>query len=332
MSKSQSKYILVTGGAGYIGSHTCKLLKSQGYEPVTFDNLSNGHKHAVKWGPLLEGDLRDVNSINSAFEEYDFAAVIHFASFIEVGESISDPAKYYINNVSGTLNLLNAMLRNDVTAIVFSSSCAVYGPPNAIPITEKNLTNPINPYGQSKLMVENILSDFSEAYNFRYVACRYFNACGADPELQIGEEHKPETHIIPLALMAASGERDGFNIYGTDYETDDGTCIRDYIHVQDLARAHISALRYLENKGESTAVNLGTGNGYSVMQILDAIKNITRQDFVINCEQRRAGDPPELVADSTKARDLLDFKTEMSDLDAIINTAWKFYLKKNRSR
>lgn len=329
MTVSHSKYILVTGGAGYIGSHTCKMLKSRGYEPVTFDNLSNGHKHAVKWGPLVEGDLKDIHAVRAVFDHYKFSAVIHFASFIEVGESVQTPEKYYANNVIGSLNLLNVMKEYQVHDLVFSSSCAVYGSPEIVPITEDTPQHPINPYGHSKMMVEQILQDFSVAHDLRYVSCRYFNACGSDPDLEIGEEHDPETHIIPIALMSAAGKRDSFKIYGTDYSTEDGTCVRDYIHVHDLANAHIAALEYLERGGQNDAFNLGTGRGYSVKQILEKVKEITGRSLHIEEQSRRPGDPPTLIAETKKVKTILNFQPEMSDLDTIIQTAWNFYCQRN---
>jgi len=285
----------------------------------------------VQWGPFIEGDLRDADSIQAAFKQYQFSAVIHFASFIEVGDSVQNPEKYYANNVTGSLNLLNAMKDHQVNNLVFSSSCAVYGSPETIPIAEDTPLNPINPYGRSKMMVEHILQDFSAAHDLQYVSCRYFNACGADPDLEIGEEHDPETHIIPIALMAAAGERDSFQIYGTDYPTEDGTCVRDYIHVQDLADAHLAALQYLEAGGQSDAFNLGTGQGYSVKQILAAVEKATERSLNTASQNRRHGDPPVLISDTQKAKAVLNFQPSMSDLDTIIQTAWRFYDRKAQS-
>lgn len=285
----------------------------------------------MQWGPFIEGDLRDADSIQAAFKQYQFSAVIHFASFIEVGDSVQNPEKYYANNVTGSLNLLNAMKDHQVNNLVFSSSCAVYGSPETIPIAEDTPLNPINPYGRSKMMVEHILQDFSAAHDLQYVSCRYFNACGADPDLEIGEEHDPETHIIPIALMAAAGERDSFQIYGTDYPTEDGTCVRDYIHVQDLADAHLAALQYLEAGGQSDAFNLGTGQGYSVKQILAAVEKATERSLNTASQNRRHGDPPVLISDTQKAKAVLNFQPSMSDLDTIIQTAWRFYDRKAQS-
>ena len=330
-SVDRKEHVLVTGGAGYVGSHTCKILSQQGYTPVTFDNLSGGYSHAVKWGPLIKGDLNDLDSIIAACHEYNFNTVIHFASYIEVAESVESPGKYYRNNIGGTLNLLDAMQGNNIKNLVFSSSCALYGIPDKVPITEDTVGSPLSPYGWSKLVIEKIIQDFSLAYNMRYVLCRYFNACGADSEAEIGEEHQPETHLIPRALMAVAGDAPSFKIYGTDYDTTDGTCIRDYIHVQDLARAHILALKHLEKDGKNCALNLGTGTGYSVREILEAVKEITNCDMVIQEGDRRMGDPSTLIADIKKAHHILGFQTEMSDLETIIKTAWNFYQKQGIS-
>ena len=324
------KYILVTGGAGYIGSHTCKELAKAGYTPVTFDNLSNGHTHAVKWGPFIEGDIRNIDDLNSAFEAYPFSAVIHFAGLIEVGESVQKPELYYQNNVVGSLNLLNAIKDYKVTNIVFSSTCAVYGIPENVPITEDEKKQPINPYGANKMMVEQMLHDFSIAHDLKYVACRYFNACGADPDLEIGEEHDPETHLIPLLLQTAAKERKSFSIFGTDYDTEDGTCIRDYIHVQDLAKAHVKALQYLENGNDNNQFNLGTGTGYSVHQIIRSVEEITETNLNIVETDKRPGDAPALVANPEKSKKILGFSPESSDIDTIIKTAWDFHLQKNK--
>lgn len=320
-------HILVTGGAGYIGSHTCKMLSKLGYVPVVFDNLSNGHRHAVKYGPFIKGDLKNPKDIAKAFKKYKFSAVIHFASYIEVGESVADPAKYYSNNIGGALNLLNAMRDAGVMNIVFSSTCAIYGAPEAVPITEDTQANPLSPYGFSKFAIERILQDDERAHGLKFVSCRYFNACGADPEGELGEEHNPETHIIPRLLMAARGDTSSFDIYGTDYDTKDGTCIRDYIHVQDLAEAHVLALRHLLDGSPSCAVNLGSGTGYSVREIIKTVEKITGRPITIQEKPRRPGDPPVLLADTAQAAKLLNFKVKFTSLEEMIQTAWDFYQK-----
>ena len=283
-----SKAVLVTGGAGYIGSHTCKLLAAEGYLPVTFDNLVYGHAHAVKWGPLEEGDLIDTVRVQAVLEQYKPIAVVHFAAYSYVGESVTDPAKYYGNNVGGTLSLLNAMRAAEVDKIVFSSTCATYGAPEQLPIRETTPQNPINPYGKSKLMIEQMLADFDSAYGLRHVALRYFNACGGDLDGEIGEEHDPETHLIPRVLMSLTGEVPELTIFGTDYDTPDGTCIRDYIHVDDLARGHLLALEHLFKGGPSDAFNLGSGDGFSVKQIIDAVERVTGQTVPRKYGPRRA--------------------------------------------
>ena len=322
---SDKHHILVTGGAGYIGSHTCKALSKAGFTPVTFDNLSKGHRHAVQWGPLIEGDIGNPDDLDKAFEEYDFTGVIHFAGLIEVGESVGKPALYYHNNVTGSLSLLNAMIAHNVKNIIFSSSCSVYGQTENVPIIESETKNPLNPYAASKLMVEYMLQHYGTAHDLKYVICRYFNACGADPDGEIGEEHDPETHIIPLLIKTLLGERQSFSVFGTDYETPDGTCIRDYIHVSDLADAHVKALRHLLECGESTDLNLGTGQGYSVHEIVEAMQRITQSKLKIEHKERRPGDAPILVANSQKCQDVLGFKPQHSDLETIITNTWDFY-------
>ena len=322
--------ILVTGGAGYIGSHTCKWLSGLGYTPVTFDNLVYGHRHAVKWGPLEVGDLSETDRLIDVINAYRPKAIVHFAAWSYVGESVVEPAKYYSNNVGGTLSLLDAMRKTGLDQIVFSSTCATYGEPDEIPIKETTLQSPINPYGQSKLMIESILRDYDRAYNIRSVALRYFNACGADPDGDIGEEHDPETHIIPRILMSLTGEIDTFSIFGTDYETPDGTCIRDYIHVDDLAHGHALALKYLEDGGQTNDFNLGSGDGFSVRQIVEAVETVTGLKVPIKIGPRRLGDPPVLMADTYKAETELGFKTATSDLESIVRTAWTFHQARRR--
>lgn len=321
--------VLVTGGAGYIGSHTCKALKEAGYLPVVYDNLEHGHRHAVKWGPFIQGDLKDKDLLSSAIRAHKPIAVIHFAAYLFVGESVSDPAKYYDNNISGTLSLLDVMRDSGLDKIVFSSTAAVYGLPDEIPIKEHTRKDPINPYGRTKLAIEHALEDYSKAYGLKYAALRYFNACGADRDAQIGEEHDPETHLIPRALMAVAGEIDDFSVFGTDYDTEDGTCIRDYIHVEDLARGHIMALEHLRHGGEGGAFNLGSGEGLSVRQILNAVQTVTGRDVPATYGERRAGDPPTLTADVDKARRVLGFETQCSDVETVVRTAWNFYQQKD---
>ena len=320
--------ILVTGGAGYIGSHTCKALKQAGYQPITFDNMVYGHEWAVKWGPLVKGDILDGDTLDAVFKQYAPLAVLHFAAFAYVGESVSDPEKYYRNNVMGTLSLLSAMRRAGCKNIVFSSTCATYGVPNELPLREDHPQKPINPYGWTKLMMEQTLSDFDTAYGVRYAALRYFNAAGADPDCEIGEEHDPETHLIPLVIAATQGKRGNVEIYGTDYDTPDGTCIRDYIHVTDLAVAHIQALEYLQDKDESLVVNLGTGNGQTVRQVIRAVEKVSGKVTPVKEGPRRPGDPPGLYAYADKAYKSLGWKPRYGDIETIVDTAWKWHEKK----
>lgn len=320
-----NKHILVTGGAGYIGSHTCKILALNGYTPISYDNLSTGHRYAVKWGPLEEGAINDSCRLAEVIKQYQPEAVIHFAAHALVGESVANPAKYYRNNVGGTLTLLEAMKAHDIHRIVISSTCAVYGNPNEVPIPEEHPLAPINPYGMSKLMIEIMLKDFEKAYDIHHISLRYFNAAGADPEGEAGEDHHPETHLIPLVLQTALGQRSSIEIYGNDYSTADGTCIRDYIHVNDLADAHVKALRYLVDENQSRTLNLGTGKGHSVREVIDTVREITDIEISETMTQRREGDPPELVAKAGKAEGLLDWKPVQSDIKNIIKTAWQWH-------
>ncbi|WP_265516752.1 UDP-glucose 4-epimerase GalE [Nitratireductor luteus] len=317
--------VLVTGGAGYIGSHTCKALAAHGIEPVTYDNLVSGHRDAVRWGPFVEGDILDRESLIATLEVYRPEAIIHFAAFAYVGESVEDPAKYYRNNVAGTISLLDACRAASVNKLILSSSCATYGIPEELPIGETSEQRPINPYGRSKLMAEHMLKDHAAAYGMHYVALRYFNACGADPDGEIGERHDPETHLIPRALMAAAGRLSHLTIFGDDYETEDGTCVRDYIHVSDLARAHVLACEHLADGGGNLAVNLGTGSGSSIREILGTIAQVTGRNVPVEFHPRRAGDPPVLYADPGLAREALGFAAELSDLDTIVRTAAPFF-------
>ena len=316
--------ILVTGGAGYIGAHACKALAAAGYRPVAFDNLVYGHREAVKWGPLEDGDIADRNRLDAVIDRYDIVAVMHFAAFAYVGESVTDPGKYYRNNVVGTLTLLEAMRDRAIPSLIFSSSCATYGIPDAVPIRESEKQSPINPYGQSKLMSERIIADFGAAHGIRSGLLRYFNAAGADPEGDIGERHDPETHLIPLALGAAAGKGQ-LTLYGDDYPTPDGTCIRDYIHVTDLAEAHVAALGRLLDGAESMALNLGTGEGASVREILDTVERVTGRPVPHQIGPRRPGDPPALVADPSQARETLGWTARTSDLETIVRTAWNWH-------
>ena len=322
-----AKNILVTGGAGYIGSHTAKALSRAGYRPVTYDSLVYGHRHAVKWGPFIEGDIADTAKLERVIKDEAIDAVVHFAAFAYVGESVTKPEIYFQNNVVGSLSLLDAMRHTGVKPIVFSSTCATYGMPDRMPITEDTLQRPINPYGETKLMIERALAWYGPAHDIRSVSLRYFNACGADPEGEIGEEHDPETHLIPLILDAALGKRAAIDVFGTDYPTPDGTAVRDYIHVQDLADAHVKALAYLFAGGATTQVNLGTGTGNSVREVIDAVERVTGRTVPKREVARRAGDPPELVADPSKANSLLGWQPAMSDIDSIIRTAWAWHTR-----
>lgn len=317
--------ILVTGGAGYIGSHTVKELKDRGREVVVYDNLSRGHRDAVGEVPLIVADLMDSKVLAKTIEDYNIDSVVHFAAESQVGESMQNPQKYYLNNVSGTLNLLKVMLDKDVKNIVFSSTAATYGEPEEVPITENCPKNPTNVYGRTKLMIEHILSDYDMAYGLKYVALRYFNAAGAHISGEIGEDHAPETHLIPIIMEVLLGKRDKLSIFGTDYATEDGTCIRDYIHVTDLAQAHILALDWLKSGNPSRAYNLGNGNGFSVKQVVDTVERVTGREIPVEYAKRRAGDPAVLIASSQKVRDELKWQPQFDDLDTIISTAWKWH-------
>jgi UDP-glucose 4-epimerase len=320
--------IFVTGGAGYIGSHVVKALGEKGYDVLVYDNLSKGFRDAVLHGKLVVGDLADTALLKRAIKDFKPDAVMHFAAFIEVGESVRDPLKYYRNNAANTLNLLDAMLEHGVRNFVFSSSAAVYGKPEKAPIRETEAVKPINPYGWSKAFVETVLEDLSRSSGLRYIALRYFNAAGADPGCRIGERHDPESHLIPLALKAAKGERENIRIFGTDYPTPDGTCIRDYIHVVDLAEAHLRALDHLLNNGASHALNCGYGHGFSVREVVRAVKKATGIDFAVEETARREGDPPVLVADNSKIKETLKWKPVHDDLEYIVKTAWEWEKKR----
>lgn len=325
-----AKTILVVGGAGYIGSHTNKELAKKEYTTLTYDNLIYGNQSAVKWGTFIKGDLSDIESLRKVFREHSIDAVIHFAAFAYVGESVNDPQKYYINNVLNTLNLLKVMIEFDCKYLIFSSTCATYGTPLNIPMDETHLQNPINPYGRSKLMVETILKDYAQAYGLKYVSLRYFNAAGADFDSEIGENHNPETHLIPLLLDVALGIREDISIFGIDYDTKDGTAIRDYIHVTDLALAHIKALEYILNGGDSEVFNLGTGHGASIYDIIRTVEEVTGNRIKIKFEKARTGDPAVLISDSSKANVVLNWYPKYSNLENIIKTAWVWHkCKKN---
>jgi len=323
----KNKTILVTGGAGYIGSHANKMLNEKGYETVVLDNLVYGHKAFVQWGEFVLGDLADYDLLDMVLEHHSIDAVMHFAAYAYVGESVTNPEKYYYNNVVNTLNLLKAMRRHNVNQFIFSSSCATYGIPRKIPIPEDHSQIPINPYGQCKLIVENILHDYANAYDLKYVSLRYFNAAGADPDGKIGEAHEPETHLIPLILDAAFDKSKHISIFGADYNTPDGTCIRDYIHVNDLAQAHIRALEYLENGADSDVFNLGNGNGVSVREMIETARQVTGNTIRTIESSRRPGDPDILVGSAIKAIELLGWHPQYTDLKEIIETAWHWKLK-----
>lgn len=319
--------ILVVGGAGYIGSHMCKYLFQKGYNPVVLDNLVYGHREAVKWGPFIEGNMEDASLLSRIFKDYRIEAVMHFAAFAYVGESVTDPGKYYLNNVSASISLLESMRRHHISNFLFSSSCATYGEPLEIPITESHPQNPINPYGRTKLMVEQILMDYKLAYGINYTSLRYFNAAGADPDGEIGEDHNPETHIIPLVLQVALDQRDEINIFGDDYPTEDGTCIRDYIHVTDLAQAHLLALENMLNNKGGGIYNLGNGEGCSVKQVIETARKVTGKDIIASITGRRAGDPAVLIGSSARAVNSLGWKPQYGDIESIIETAWRWHDK-----
>jgi UDP-glucose 4-epimerase len=320
------KTILVVGGAGYIGSHMCKLLVKSGYKVVIFDNLSTGFRELAKYGELTVGDLKNKNEIENMFLKYDIFAVMHFSAFAYVGESVSNPQKYYQNNVANTLNLLEMMMKYNVKKFIFSSTCASFGEAKYLPIDEKHPQNPINPYGQSKLIVEKILDDYDKAYELKSIVLRYFNAGGADKELEIGEMHDPEPHLIPILLDVAIKKREFIEIYGDDYDTKDGTCIRDFIHVEDLANAHIKALEFLANRKKSEQFNLGNGDGYSIFDMIKTIENITKEKLPYKIKPRREGDPAILVADASKAKEVLRWEPKLK-IDSIIESAFKWHKK-----
>ncbi|MFN7728747.1 MAG: UDP-glucose 4-epimerase GalE [Bdellovibrio sp.] len=323
-----SKAVLVTGGAGYIGSHTCAVLASQGYQPIVLDNLVYGHREAVKWGPLFEGSISDSKLVGDILQKYKIESVLHFAAYAYVGESVLDPLKYYQNNVSETIVLLQTLVQHKISRFVFSSTCATYGDPKMLPIDEMHPQVPINPYGASKLMVERVLQDLAVAKKLNSVALRYFNAAGACPEYDLGEDHDPETHLIPLVLKSMLPGGSKIKVFGDDYPTRDGSCLRDYIHVFDLATAHVKALEHLETSGKAWDVfNLGTGSGHSTLEVIAAASKVVGTEIPFDRAPRRAGDPAELVADSAKALAKLGWKPERSDLQTILSSAWAYHKK-----
>lgn len=325
VGSSASRNILVTGGAGYIGAQACKALARAGYRPVAYDNLAYGHSAAVKWGPLERGDILDRARLDAVIAAHKPSAIMHFAAFAFVGESVINPGIYYRNNVLGSLTLLEAARDHGITRFIFSSTCATYGTPDQLPIVEETPQRPINPYGASKLMVERMLADFGIAHGLRAIALRYFNAAGADPDNEIGELHDPETHLIPLALDAASGRRPDITIFGTDYDTTDGTCVRDYIHVADLADAHVKALQVLEAGAPSDVFNLGNGRGFSVREVVAAVEHVTGLRVPVTLGPRRIGDPATLISSAEKARQTLSWQPQITRLEDIVRTAWGWH-------
>ena len=330
MTKTPPGPILVTGGAGYVGAHVCKALAKRGYRPIAYDNLVYGHEAAVKWGPLEIGDIADRARLDAVIAQYRPQALMHFAAFTYVGESVADPGKYYRNNVAGTLSLLEALRDHGIGKMVFSSTAAVYGTPDMVPIAEAATKAPINPYGLSKWTSEQMIADFAAAHGIRSAALRYFNAAGADPDGELGECHDPEAHLIPLAMQAVTGDGPPLTLFGDDYPTPDGTCIRDYIHVADLANAHVQALEQLDHRDGAEVFNLGTGHGVSVREVLDAVGRAAGKPVPHSIGPRRAGDPAELVSDPGKANRELGWKPAMSDLDTIVDTAWAWHNRKDK--
>lgn len=322
----QSKNILVVGGAGYIGSHTCKALSQAGFTPVVLDNLSMGHEWAAIYGPLHIGDMGDAPFVQEVIRKHEIQSVIHFAASAYVGESMTNPGKYFKNNVTNMQTLLDVCIAEGVKHFIFSSSCATYGIPEEMPIRESLVQKPINPYGETKLIGETMLKWYANAHDFRYVALRYFNASGDDEAGEIGEVHEPETHLIPIILQAATGRREYIEVFGTDYPTPDGTAVRDYVHVSDLGDAHLKALEYLIAGGDSAKLNLGTGNGFSVQQVIDAARKVSGKEIQVKYGPRRAGDPPSLYADPIAAKTTLGWSPKYTDIDKIVETAWNWEL------
>jgi UDP-glucose-4-epimerase GalE len=327
----ENKVVLVTGGAGYIGSHVCKALARQGYVPVTYDNLCSGNREAVLWGPFEEGDIRDRDRLRDVIQKYKPEAIMHFAALIQVGESVKEPALYYHNNVYGSYCLLEEARAAGIKYMVFSSTAAVYGLPETSPIPEDAPHAPINPYGQTKLAMEKMIQDYSRAYDLKYATLRYFNVAGADPENETGTAYKVDSHIIPMLMRVASGLQPQIKLFGEDYPTPDGTAVRDYIHVTDLAEAHILSLKHIMGGKDSITINVGTNKGYSVAEIIEAARKITGKNIPVEKCERRAGDPPTLVSDATRARKLINWTPRYSDLETIVETAWEWRQKQNAS-
>jgi len=325
----KNKTFLIVGGAGYIGSHMVLMLHELGSQVIVFDNLSTGYKDAVIGAEFVQGDIHDSAKLDEVFKKYNIDVVMHFAAHIDVGESVRDPFKYYRNNVVGTQTLLERMVSNNVSNFIFSSTAAIFGEPEYVPIDEAHSKKPINPYGHSKLMVEQMLESYDQAYGLKSICLRYFNAAGADPKTRIGERHDPETHLIPLVLQAASGRRESISVFGDDYDTDDGTCLRDYIHIVDLCNAHLLSTKLLLKENTSRRFNLGNGNGYTVKQLIDLAKLITNKPIKVNQSERREGDPAKLVADAALAKKALNWLPKYSNLEEIIEHAWKWELKQS---
>ena len=323
--------VLITGGAGYVGSHCAKALAASGHEGIVFDNLLFGHREFVRWGNLIEGDIRDAAALDAVFASHRINAVMHFAALAYVGESVTLPGRYYDVNVHGTRVLLDAMVRAGVSLILFSSSCAIYGEPDCMPINESTPANPINPYGFTKFACERMMDDFGRAHSLKSIRLRYFNAAGADPGAEIGEDHEPETHLIPLILDAALGRRQDVQLFGTDYQTPDGTAIRDYVHVSDLARGHVLALQYLLDGGDTVSVNLASERGSSVRDVIDTARAVTGARIEVRDNPRRSGDPSVLMADATRARELLGWRAERSELTEIVSDAWRWHRHRFRN-
>jgi UDP-glucose 4-epimerase len=323
----QIKNVLVTGGAGYIGSMVCKILKKANINPICFDNLSRGHLDLVKFGPFFKGDLKCIADIEKVFNQYQIDAVIHMASLAYVIESIENPNLYYQNNVVGSINLLSSMLKFNIKRIVFSSTCATYGNPNSIPIDEKHPQNPINPYGKTKYIIEKIIKDYSTRYNIKAAILRYFNAAGADFDLQVGEKHLPETHIIPNLIHAAMGLKKDLIIYGNTFPTNDKTAVRDYIHIEDLANAHLKALAFINSQNENISLNLGTGEGHSILKLIKTVEEITSSKISFKFSEKRKGEPPILIANNTRAKKILNFEPQFSDIKKIVASAYNWYQK-----
>ncbi len=323
--------ILLVGGAGYIGSHMLKMLLGAGHQVVTFDNLSSGHRDAVLGGEFVQGDLADTVALAQVFTQHQPEAVMHFASYIQVGESVKRPDIYYQNNVTNTLNLLNTMLKHEVKKFIFSSTASIFGEPKAVPIDELHTKQPANPYGKSKWMIEQVLADYDVAFGLKSICLRYFNAAGADPDGQLGERHDPETHLIPLLLQVASGRKPAINVFGKDYDTEDGTCVRDYIHVVDLCKAHLLALHYLEQHQQSNQFNLGNGKGFSVQEVINTVQRVTGRLIHVIDSPRRSGDPTRLIADATRAQRELAWQPSLSDLETIVQHAWNWEKKVTRT-